>query len=865
MNAPSFSAPSVTARVRLVLRLAWRGGGYGRAGGGGLWLVLAALTLGVAGIAAILVLRGAIDQGLATRGRELLGGDLSIEGAAPVPPAVAALAARAGGRTAPLVLMRAMLDPPSGARQLVEVKAASTDWPLLGQVAATEASGPQNLSAPGVAALLAPRDGRFGLLAAPLLVAKLGLKPSEALRLGQARFTFRGTLDSEPDAVANPALFGPRVLISTAALRATGLILPGSILHGVLRIVTPPGAGPALAAKIAVAFPDSGLAIRTPADAAPGLSRLIRRVGSFLQLSALTALLVGAIGVVLGVHSFLTARAKGLAVLRCLGAGTGTLFALCLTQVLAIAVVAILLGLAAGLALAVVAAGALGPVLGAGVIVLSPQSVLPALGQAGLYGGLTALAAALWPVGRAARIQGAALFRDASLPAAARPGPGVMLAIGGLSLALGAAIVLGARSPWFALGFLGAALAALAVMSAAGWAVRALAARAPRPRAAFLRLGLAALHRPGGGAAGLTLTALGLGLAALASVALTEANLRHDLAATLSRDAPSFFFIDLQPDQLAHFCAIVAATPGARDLHVVPSLRARVVAVAGVPVDKVKASASSRWALRGDRGLTYAVAPPDGTHLVAGQWWAPDYRGPPLLSLDAGLARGWGVGVGDTVGLNVLGRDITFRIANLRDIAWQRIGLNFAMVASPGLLEGAPHGAIATLIVPPARAPGLLASVGAALPNVTAISVADVLATIDALVGQLGIVLSAAGLLTLAAGAVVLVGALAAERRLRVREAVILKTLGASAATIRAAWGVEFGILGLLAGVLAGLMGTLASALILTQALHTEWHFLPGPMLAMLGLALAAMLGLGHFATAAALRQKAAPWLRNEE
>ncbi|MBN8909512.1 MAG: ABC transporter permease, partial [Rhodospirillales bacterium] len=296
----------------------------------------------------------------------------------------------------------------------------------------------------------------------------------------------------------------------------------------------------------------------------------------------------------------------------------------------------------------------------------------------------------------------------------------------------------------------------------------------------------------------------------------------------------------------------------------VPSLRARVVSVNGVPAEQVKATPETAWALRGDRGLTYAATPPEGSRVVAGTWWPADYDGPPLVSFDAGLAKGWGIGVGDTIRVNVLGRDIDLKIANLRQIAWQSLGINFAMVASPGLLARAPHTFIATVRLPEAGQGTLLRQVTDALPNVTGIRVADVLSAIAGLLDQVAAALTATGLLTLAAGSLVLVGAVAAGQRRRTQDAVVLKTLGATRAQIRAAWLVEFGVLGLSAGVMAGAVGVAASWGVANYILHTSWVFLPGSLIVTLVGALALMLIFGYVGTASALRTKPAPLLRNE-
>jgi putative ABC transport system permease protein len=377
------------------------------------------------------------------------------------------------------------------------------------------------------------------------------------------------------------------------------------------------------------------------------------------------------------------------------------------------------------------------------------------------------------------------------------------------------------------------------------------------------RLGLANLYRPGA-TTPLMLVSIGLGLSTLAAVALIQGNVQREIIEQLPANAPSFFFVDIQNSQLPRFESLVRAQPGVEDMHQVPSLRARIVAVNGVPAEQVQATPETRWALRGDRGLTYAATPPQGTRMVAGEWWPADYSGPPLVSFDANLARGWGVGIGDTIRLNVLGRDIDLKIASLRDIAWQSLSLNFTMVASPGLLQNAPHTHIATVRVAEANQGSLLRAVTDALPNVTGIRVEDVLAAIAALLDQVAAALAATGSLTLVAGALVLVGAVAAGQRRRTQEAVILKTLGATRRQIRTAWMVEFGVLGLAAGVLAALVGTLASFGVVHYIMHINWAFLPGMLAATLIVSLAMMLVFGYAGIAAALRAKAAPMLRNE-
>ena len=821
-----------------------------RGGVRGLRIVLACLALGVAAIAAVGSLRAGVTQGLAADGSRILGGDIAVEdGALPLPDALRTWLRGRGARISDIVTMRSMLIAASGRRMLVELKAVDGAWPLVGNAV---------LNPPGP---MAPALAQAGLLVDPLVLDRLGVKPGDRLKLGTLGVTLRGTLTGEPDRVATPSIFGPRAMISLAALPGTGLIQPGSIVEYHLRAVLPPGANAARTiAALRAAFPHQSWRIRAAADAAPGVGRFIDRTSLFMTLVGLTALLVGGIGVANGVRAWLEARARSIATLRCLGASARLVFAVALIQVMALSALGILLGVATGAALPVVASGLLRSVLPVPPVV----GVFPApLALAALYGLLTAASFSLWPLARAMRIPGAALFRDPLLPARVWPGAAVLAANLALALALVGVTVLAADDRRFALWFCVAAIGTLGLFRAGGWAVMRLAALLPGGRTAWLRLGLSNLHRPGN-TTPLMLVSLGLGLSTLAAVALIEGNLRRQVDEQIPARAPSFFFIDIQDSQLGLFEKILAAQPGVDDMDEVPSLRARVVAVKGVPAALAHTTPDTAWALRGDRGLTYAAAMPKGTRLVAGHWWPADYAGAPLVSFDAGIARGWGVRVGDVIRVNVLGRNIDLTVASLRDVQWRSMGLNFVMVASPGLLAHAPHTHIATVRATPAAQGKLLRAVTDALPNVSGILVADVLKSVGNLLGQIGAVLTATGSLALVAGALVLAGAVAAGQRRRIRQAVILKALGATRGQIRGAWLVEFGILGASSGLLAALVGTAASYGVLRFVMGADWAFLPGTLAATVLGCVVLMLGFGYAGTAAALRAKAAPLLRHE-
>ena len=349
----------------------------------------------------------------------------------------------------------------------------------------------------------------------------------------------------------------------------------------------------------------------------------------------------------------------------------------------------------------------------------------------------------------------------------------------------------------------------------------------------------------------------------LVAVALVEGNLGREIDQRLPAGAPAFFFIDIQPAQLAGFEAIVRGIPGAR-VEAVPMMRGRITRLNGVPVERAAVAPEARWALRSDRGLTYAASLPKGSRLAAGTWWPADYRGPPLISFDAALAHGMGLKVGDTLTVNLLGREITARIANLRTINWERLGINFAIVFAPGALEHAPQTDLAAVYLPQSQEEPLLRRLTAQFPNISAIHVREALAAVGRVVGLIGDAVRLTAFVAVAAGALVLGGAIAAGHRRRIYDAVVLKVLGATRALILSSFLIEHGLLGALAGLVAAGLGTSAAYLLVTRLMDSEWVFLPGPVLWTVALAIVLTLILGFAGTWRALGAKPAAFLRNE-
>lgn len=827
-----------------------------RGGLRGFRIFVACLALGVFAIAAAGSTNRAIHAGLEQDAQALLGGDLELSTTAdrPLSPELRAYLAR-HGTLSDLRSLRAMAGAPTTEdRQLVEVKAIDAVYPLYGEVRLDPAQP--------LHPALEKTGEAWGAVVDPSMAARLGLAVGDRFTLGDAAFVIAALIAREPDRVATAFTFGPRVMVSRAALEATGLIQPGSLVTTSAKLRIEDGTTPkALAEAIARDMPGQGWRVRTTDRAAPGLERFLDQITQFLTLVGLTALLVGGIGVANAVRAYIDGRAETIAVLKCLGAPSGLVFRVYLVQIAVLTALGVGIGLAAGAALPFLTGTLLSSYLPVEArVALYPRPLLEALA----FGVLTALVFGLWPLARSRAVPAAGLFRGLLEPAAVRwPGWDAALGVGGGVVALVVLAIVTAPRPdlaaWFVLGGVGAYLlfrGAAALVMLAGRA----GAGEGRPA---LRLALTNLRRPGAPTPTVVLS-LGLGLSVLVAVALVEGNLDRQVNETMPETAPAFFFIDIQPGQLDGFRQAIASVPEASIVDQADMVRGRITALNGQPVDEASVAPEAQWAVRGDRGLTTTRTARDMEHVVAGQWWPDDHAGEPLISLVEGVARGLGVGIGDHVTVNVLGREITGRVANLREVDWSTLSMNFSFIFSDNALAGAPRTWIATVAVPPGGEAAVERAVAEAAPNASAIRVREALETVNQIIAAAAKAVRAAAAITLVAGVLVLSGAIAAGRRRRVYEAVVLKVLGAVRGDVLRAYLLEYGLMGAATGIIAAGVGSLAAWGTLVFVMRAQWVFLPTVVAATVVGCVILTLALGFLGTWRALGAKASGFLRDE-
>lgn len=837
--------------VRLVLREL-------RSGLGGFRVFIACVALGVMVITAVGALSDALRGGLERQGQSILGGDATFSRthARASDEERRWLAAR--GVVSEAASMRTMARSLDGSESaLAELKAVDESYPLAGRV---ELGGGKSL------AETIHQDR--GAAVEPILLERLGVAIGDQIRIGEATVTVTATIASEPDGLSDRLTYGPRVLLSLPTLQATGLVKPGTLVRWRYGLLLPDGGRAEALAALRTDhkrdLAESGFIVLDRRDPSPQISRSLERLRQFLTLLGLTALLVGGVGVASAVATFVDRRRKVIATYKSLGASSRMVQVMLLTQVMAMAAVGVGIGLALGYLVPVV----LDTLYGSALPIRAEISVAPASALiAAAYGFLVALLFTLWPLGRAEQVSPAVLFRDQVGEAGGWPPRAVLIASALVALVLAALALVTSDSKLIAGYFLIGIVGVLAIFLGLGTLVTLLARRAPRVRSPELALAIRSIGAPGGLARTVVLS-LGTGLSLLVAVALTDASLVKDLTETLPRESPNYFLLDVGKEDYPALVDTIRARQPEADVASAPMLRGRLVKLGDRPVEQIKAPPEAQWVLNGDRGLSYSDTVPEGSRVKHGSWWPADYAGEPLVSFEAELAEKLGVAIGDTVTVNVLGRNVTARIANVREVNWESLAINFVMVFSPNTLAGAPHNLLATVRLPPGATLAAEADVardlGRRFPTVTAIRVKDAINAFGAVFAKVMTAVRVAGGVTLLAGALVLAGALATAERRRILEAVILKALGATRRRILAAHLLEYIVLTAATVAFAVALGALASWVALEQVMDSVFTFSPRAVLEALGLALGLILALGGLGTWKVLKARPVAYLKAE-
>jgi putative ABC transport system permease protein len=827
-----------------------------RSGVRGFRIFLACLALGVAAIAAAGSTAEAFRHGLAAQAREILGGDLAVtvEQRRFLPTERAAL--ERTGRVAWAVSTRAMAQAPSGERRLVELRGVSAAYPLAGQVTL---EGGKSFAA----AIATAPDGAAGAAVERVLLDRLGLKVGDRILVGELPVVIGGVLVQEPDRLSRGFALGPRVLVRREAVEQGGFLQPGLPFMETARIALPDDVAPTEARKaLRKTFKERSVRMRDRNDATPGVSWMIDQLEYFLGFIGLASLVAGGLGVFGAVNAFLEERKPSIAVLKALGADSALVRNLYLAQIGALAAAGVAIGVALGAVAPFVLAGLIPDDLPVpALFAVYPEPLL----RAAAFGLLSAAAFSLIPLARARATPPASLFRRDANGRLALGAETIGAVLSGLVLAVLAVVT--APTPLAA----GLMIAGVAVSFALLWRMGRLAARAAgrlRSHArGAVRMGLANLAGPRS-AARTAAPAIGLGVGLLAAVVLIQSSLLRQVAEVAPKSAPALVFTEIPGAEVARFDRTVADAFGARltaDNYLrAPFLTGRIIRLNGRPIDRKAIDERERWAYDNDISISAIGAEPREPDIVEGRWWPANYAGPPLLAMEVDAARAGGLKVGDRVTLSVLGREIEATIAVLRKVEMGGFGASFPLILTPAALEGAELRHVAIAKAGREQEARVTRALGAEFPEVNVISVREQLEAATGLFERLALAIRGAAAVAALAGLLVLTGAIAARAQARVREASILKVLGATRLQVLGAYVLEYGAVGLIAGSAGVALGALAAWPVVTRVFKAEWAVdWSGVALLVFGAALLAGLG-GLAASLHALARRPAASLRSE-
>ena len=784
-----------------------------RSGLQGFWIFIICLFLGVAAIAIVGGLSTAIKKGIADQGQPLLGGDAEFSLVhRQIGDEERAFLDKAG--TVSVVSTLRGMAWAGERRALVEIKAVDQLYPLFGRVDLAQGGELEQA--------LQKTDGHWGVVAEPDLLNRLGLKPGDMVRIGEGEFRVFDAIALEPDRVSDGFVLGPRILMTMPALEATGLVKPGSLIRWRYRVRIEDGQTTRTLIKTArETFPNAGWRIRNRNNAAPGVNRFIKRLTYFLMLAGLTSLIVGGVGVGNAVKAFMDGRRRTIATLKCLGATSRLVVTTYLIEVLLVATLAIGAGVLLGAVAPIVASGLLSELLP--VPVAARVDLIPLI-RATLFGYLVTIAFALWPLGRIQDVAPAALFRDVVAGGSRLPAIGYLAASAIAILLVCVLMYTTLPERHVTTWYIGGVATAFALLTGLALIIMAVARNWLRPTRATSKYAISNLYRPGAPTPSITLS-LGLGLSLFVTLALVDRNISGQLRSTLPEKAPSFFFVDVASGERDEFLRLVEGQVDVHSVKTAPMLRGRVVRVAGVDSGKIRATPDTAWALKGDRGLTYSTDLPDGSEVTEGEWWPADYDGPPLVSFTEDIARGIDLKIGDEVVINVLGREVTAKVASFRRVDWRSLNINFVMVFSPNTLKGAPHMNIVTVGTKPSEEAKLLKTVSQSFPTVTAVRVKDALDAISDLLAKLLVAIRSASVMTFGVGILVLAGAMTSGLSARVYDSVVLKTYGATRRQLIAAYVMEFAVLGLAVAIFSVAIGGLSAWAIMRFVMEMTFEF----------------------------------------
>ena len=866
---------------------------------------LVCIAIGVGALTGVSLFGAEVEKTVNKEARGLLGGDLEIRLSRPISPQGQAILESLSPRgislthVSELIAMVARTDSSTSGQptQIVELKAVGPAYPLYGAVRLE----PQG----NLAELLGQQSGRcqdratFGVVVQESLLIKMGLRIGDCLKIGQGLFGIVAMVRTEPDRMANAFSLGPRVLMSREGLHAAELVKVGSRIREryLVKIPSDLSADPLLY-ELRGRLESDAARVSGYKDAQPQLKQFLDQLTRYLGLIGLTALFIGGLGVATSVHAFVREKLTTIAVLKTIGADSPTIIRTYALQAMMLGLAGSLIGLAIGILLqqglpwmiAALMASDLLDQLGLAEGGMSISLVPLVKGLA--LGLLSTLLFTLWPLLTIREVKPARIFRREIVSMVPTTSQNTRRwwntwrevdrgkAITSIGIGLGLALLSMWQAGSWRVGaiFIAALTGAVLLLGLAARVLLRALTRWPRPDLLIFRQALGNVLRPGSQAVSITI-AIGIGVMVVTTVSLVERSLLAQVGENRPTDAPTFFFIDIQPDQTEEFLRLMHQQTNDPAPRLTPLVRSRLASIKGQSIklealseaeeqkekSEAKKEQRKKWYLTREYVLTFLQELPKDNQVVAGEWWKPGQSfTKPLISIEEEAAAQLGLMVGDTMEVDIQGVPVTGEVGSIRKVEWGNFSTNFYMIFSPGSLDGAPHTYVATVHVSPSQEVALQQAVVTTFPNVTAINMGDMLDSFARVLDRLALAIRAVALFCVLSGCFVMAAALAATRYRRLYESVILKALGATRTVIAQSFAVEYALLGVLGGLLGTVLASVLSWAVLETVFDLSWSLQPGVLAS--GCAATVMLTVlvGFFSTYRILGQPPLAVLRHE-
>ena len=780
-------------------------------------IVMISIFLGVFIITAVGSLSKNLIYEINNKSSELLGGDFELSTTYQEFPIKIKKWLEKNGKTSQIVELRTMVTSNQSVgvkRRIVELKAVDQNWPLIGiPIIVPNKSINKSLK-------MNNYNNNNGALIDASLKKQLEIQVGDVLQLGKTKIQISGIIKKEPDRMFSFATFGSRLLISKATLKASGLVIPGSLVKYKIKFIP-------YNKKIDLSFlkkfvHGTNISIKNIKNSTTNFNSFIEKTSLFISLVGLITLLISGVGISNGVKGYLIKKIKNIAIFKTLGAQNSTVFKIYFFQIIFIFLISIIPALIAGISI---------PFLLKTIISDSflssfePFIFLEPIIISFLFGLIVCILFTIIPIAKTYEIKPIQLLRLSAHHSLNNYSKKISALILILIFALCFLIFKLTNDLKLSVYIFGVVLISFLILKGMTNLLFLSFRKLKFKIGSLLEIARKSLIRPDTFAKSIVIS-FSIGLALLITLNIIEESLDYKISNTINKQAPNYFLIDIQPNQINQVKAMTSKFIGEDSLNAQPMLRGRVTSINNIKVENLKINKDVNWVLKRDRAFSWSNKAPKNVKIISGKWWPQDYTGPLLLSIGDKVAKGLNVKIGDKIEVNILGRNFEAEIFNTREIIWQNMDINFIFILSKSKIQNAPHSWIATTTTANKEMNNtLIEKIVSNFSNISSVSVEETYVAIKSILNLLITIVNSIALVTLLSGVIVLAGILNVSKKDKLYEVAILKILGASPKKIIFLWLQEFLIIGLMASLISILIGMSVSFILVTYIFQIDYNF----------------------------------------